>query len=48
MPGGNVDTVNDNKDYDKAYAFWGNRGFAVRGDLVYRSKNITELIRIDT
>lgn len=29
-------------------AFWENRGFAKRDDLVYRNRNITELTRIDT
>ena len=29
-------------------AFWENRGFTKRTDLVYRNKNITELTRIDT
>ncbi len=28
--------------------FWEHRGFTVRGDLVYRNKEITEMIRIDT
>lgn len=29
-------------------AFWEKMGFAVREDLVYRNKNITEMTRIDT
>lgn len=29
-------------------AFWEKLGFTVREDLVYRNKNITEMIRIDT
>ena len=29
-------------------AFWEKMGFTVRGDLVYRNKNITEMTRIDT
>ena len=29
-------------------AFWENRGFTVRNDLVYRNKNINPLDRIDT
>ena len=29
-------------------AFWENRGFTVRDDLIYRDKNIHELDRIDT
>ena len=28
--------------------FWEKRGFTTRGDLVYRDKSITEMIRIDT
>ena len=28
--------------------FWENQGFAVREDLVYRNKTITEMTRIDT
>lgn len=35
----------NNKDGN---AFWGNRGFTIREDLVYRNKTITEMIRIDT
>jgi len=29
-------------------AFWEKQGFAVRSDLVYRNKNINEMIRMDT
>lgn len=29
-------------------AFWENQGFAVRGDLTYRNKSLTEMTRIDT
>ena len=29
-------------------AFWESQGFSARGDLVYRNKNISELIRMDT
>ncbi len=29
-------------------AFWENRGFIVRNDLIYRNKNLKELTRIDT
>ena len=29
-------------------AFWENRGFTIRSDLVYRNKNINSLERIDT
>ena len=29
-------------------AFWESQGFSVREDLVYRNKNISELIRMDT
>ena len=29
-------------------AFWESQGFSVRKDLVYRNKNISELIRMDT
>jgi len=29
-------------------AFWESMGFTVRGDLVYRNKALTEIIRIDT
>lgn len=29
-------------------AFWESQGFSAREDLVYRNKNITELIRMDT
>lgn len=36
------------KENEIGNAFWENRGFAVRDDLIYRNKNITELIRIDT
>ena len=28
--------------------FWEKRGFTTRGDLIYRDKSITEMIRIDT
>lgn len=33
---------------EKGNVFWEKQGFAVRSDLVYRSKTINELIRIDT
>lgn len=36
------------KENEIGNAFWESRGFAAREDLVYRNKNITELIRIDT
>lgn len=29
-------------------AFWEKMGFAVREDIVYRNKELTEIIRIDT
>ena len=29
-------------------AFWENRGFSVREDLIYRNKTIREFTRIDT
>ena len=33
---------------DTGNAFWERMGFAVREDLVYRNKEITKLVRIDT
>ena len=33
---------------DTGNAFWERMGFAAREDLVYRNKEITELVRIDT
>ena len=33
---------------EKGNQFWENCGFTVRGDLIYRNKTITEMIRIET
>lgn len=29
-------------------SFWEKQGFCIREDLVYRNKNIVEMVRIDT
>ena len=33
---------------DIGNAFWEKQGFAIREDLVYRNKALTDIIRIDT